>query len=238
MRVAVIIPTFDRIDQLEQALTSVAGQTRVPDEVHVVVDGGPPITSLENRFSSRFLLSVHRLAENRGQAAARNHALAHARSAAVAFLDDDDLFLSTHLERLERALIEDPSLALAYDDCEVQRAGESRIIAREYDRALMRRHDYIPPACWLVRSDAIKRAGGFDEAFRCYEDWDLLLRLEAWGGIRRVPGRGAMIRIEAGSQSLCLDPPRHEALERFQAKHDLDGIAPMTFWEVANLVPG
>lgn len=240
MRIAVIIPTFDRPERLEEALTSVAGQSRVPDEVHVVVDAGPPITRLENRFSSRFLLQVHRLEKNRGQAAARNHGLARIRSDAVAFLDDDDLFLEQHLERLERALQEDLSLALVYDDCEIRRGEEteSRHIARDYDSELMRRFDYIPPACWLMRSDAVKRAGGFDESFRCYEDWDLLLRLEAWGGLRRVPGTGAVIRIGAASQSLRVDNARLSALERFQAKHGLEKIEPLTFWEVAEAVAG
>jgi glycosyltransferase involved in cell wall biosynthesis len=240
MRIAVIIPTFDRPQRLEEALASVAEQSRVPDEVHVVVDAGPSIVRLENQFSSRFLLQVHRLEENRGQAAARNHGLARIRSDAVAFLDDDDLFLERHLERLERALQEDPSLALVYDDCEIRRGEEtgSRRIAHDYDPGLMRRYDYIPPACWLMRGDAVTRAGGFDESFRCYEDWDLLLRLEAWGGMRRVPGPGAVIRIGAASQSLRTGEPRLSALERFQAKHGLQGIEPLTFWEVAEAVAG
>jgi glycosyltransferase involved in cell wall biosynthesis len=238
MRIAVVIPTFDRPRRLEEALTSVANQSRAPDEVHVVVDAGPPIARLESRFSSRFLLQVHRLEENRGQAAARNHALARIHSDAVALLDDDDLFLDRHLERLERALREDPSLALVYDDCEVQRGGESRHIALDYDPDLMRSYDYIPPACWLLRRDAAARAGGFDESLRCYEDWDLLLRLEAWGGIRRVPGEGAVIRIGAASQSLRMDEARLDALSRFQAKHGLEGIEPLSFWEVAKAVAG
>lgn len=240
MRIAVVIPTFDRPDQLEEALTSVAGQSRLPDEVHVVVDAGPSIARLENQFSSRFLLQIHHLRENRGQAAARNHALARIRSDAVAFLDDDDLFLERHLERLERALSQDSSLALVYDDCEIRRGEETpgRQITRDYDPGLMRRYDYIPTSCWLTRHDAVTRAGGFDETFRCYEDWDLLLRLGAWGGIRRVPGSGVIIRIGAASQSLRVDEPRRDTRERFQAKHGLEEIEPLTFWEVAQAVSG
>lgn len=244
MRIAVVIPTLDRAESLEVALSSVAAQTRVPDELHVVIDAGPPIGRLEQKFSTRFLLHVHRLDENRGQAAARNFALARIRSDAVAFLDDDDVYYRHHLERLERSLREDPSLALVFDDCEVRvddansPTSPGRRIERDYDAALMRSYDYIPPACWLARTDAIHRAGGFDEAFRCYEDWDLLLRLEAWGGIRRCPGLGAEIRIGRSSQSLRVDADRLSALERFQAKHGLEGIEPLTFWDVAGVVMG
>jgi glycosyltransferase involved in cell wall biosynthesis len=246
VKIAVIIPTFDRPVRLEQALASVASQSRVPEEVHVVIDGGPPLAELHDRFGGRLPLTIHRLIENRGQAAARNYALARTEADAVAFLDDDDLFLERHLERLERTLREDPSLALVYDDCEILREAdpgeggepEIRRIARDYDPVLMRHHDYIPPACWLARSDAMARAGGFDDTLRCYEDWDLLLRLEVWGGVLRAPGPGAAIRIGSGNQSLDVDRRRLDALERFQAKHGLAGIEPLTFWEVAAAVHG
>jgi len=67
----------------------------VADHVSLLGEVIPDTGRLENRFSSRFLMQVHRLEENRGQAAARNHGLARVRSDAVAFLDDDDLFPTT-----------------------------------------------------------------------------------------------------------------------------------------------
>lgn len=259
MRLAVVIPTLDRPAALRQALASVASQTRPPDEVHVVVDGGPPQNAVENEYRDRLPVRWHRLPQNAGQAAARNCALTRTEADAVAFLDDDDLFFEQHLERLERGLRQDPSLALVYDDAEIwltDAAGAAppperrRRIEREYDAALMRRWDYVPPCAWLVRTEAVARAGGFDAALRCYEDWDLLLRLEAWGNARRVPGLGSVVRIRrapaadganttdppSANQSLRADAWRREMLARFQAKHDLHGIEPMTFWEVAHAV--
>jgi len=258
MRLAVVIPTLDRPDALREALASVALQTRLPDEVHVVVDGGPRQPALETEYGERLPLRWHLLPQNVGQAAARNFALARTEAGAVAFLDDDDLFLEPHLERLERSLRQGPSLALVYDDAEIwltdgsgatPAAARRRRIEREYDAGLMRRWDYVPPCSWLARTDALQRAGGFDATLRCYEDWDLLLRLEAWGGARRVPGPGSVVRIRrapveetaraAGpnaNQSLRFDAWRGEMLARFQAKHDLRGIEPMTFWEVAQAV--
>jgi glycosyltransferase involved in cell wall biosynthesis len=260
--IAVVIPTFDRPRRLRQALDSVTAQTRPPDEVHVVVDGGPSLGNLVADYKDRLPLTVHQLNENRGQAAARNHVIAHCRRHAIAFLDDDDVFFDRHLERLERGLRENPALALVYDDCEITRenphragggvASETRTIALEYDRAVMREYDYLPPSTWLARVDTLQRVGGFDDSFRCYEDWDLLLRLESWGEIRRCPGFGARVRItlqpaakESGSrvpehqsQSLRFDDAREDSLRRFQQKHGLSGITPMTFWEVAAAVQG
>lgn len=256
MRIATVIPTYDRAPRLREALLSIQSQTRLPDEVHIVVDAGPAIPHIESEFTDALPLQIHRLTENRGQAAARNHALARTEADAIAFLDDDDLFLARHLERLERSLREDPNAALVYDDCRVEKSlgGESEInvrdIARDYDPTLMRSHDYIPPCSWLVRAEAIQRAGGFDQSFRCYEDWDLLLRLEVWGAIKRTPGTGCVVRILSGAsledrpihspnhenQSQRFDGARYDALARFQAKHGLSGIEPMTFWEVAGIL--
>jgi glycosyltransferase involved in cell wall biosynthesis len=256
VRIATVTPTFDRPTLLREALISIGSQTRQADEVHIVVDAGPSISNIVSEFEQRLPLQIHYLSENRGQAAARNHALARSDADAIAFLDDDDLFLNTHLERLERSLTENPEAALVYDDCRVEnfRAdGERRgfrEIAREYDPVLMRTHDYIPPCSWLVRSESVQRAGGFDSSFRCYEDWDLILRLEAWGAIKRTPGLGSVVRIfsqvsvddqppnvrDHDNQSRRHDAARYDALARFEAKHGLDGIEPMTFWEVAETV--
>ena len=214
------------------------------------------ISNIVSEFEDRLPLQIHYLSENRGQAAARNHALARSDADAIAFLDDDDLFLNTHLERLERCLTENPDAALVYDDCRVENSlaggerGEVREIAREYDPVLMRTHGYIPPCSWLVCSESLQRAGGFDSSFRCYEDWDLILRLEAWGAIKRTPGVGSVVRIFSGvssddlppnatdhdNQSRRHDAARYDVLARFEAKHGLDGIEPMTFWEVAETV--
>jgi glycosyltransferase involved in cell wall biosynthesis len=252
--IATVIPTFDRPRSLAAALESVAGQTRLPDEVLVVMDGGPPRDDVAEAFAGRLAVRWLRLGSNAGQAAARNHALARTDAEAVAFLDDDDLFRERHLERLERALRQTPGVALVYDDAEVRLTGpageesnaEPRHLDLEYDAARMRRWDYVPPSTWLARADALQRAGGFDAALRCYEDWDLLLRLEAWGGARHVPGPGAVVHIrpaaspgaggESPNQSLAADGRRLEMLARFQAKHGLSGIPPMTFWEVAAAV--
>ena len=260
MKIAIVIPTFDRPRRLRQALDSICGQTRPPDEVHVVVDGGPSLGRLEAEYGDRLPLWIYYLKQNRGQSAARNHVIAGCECDAIAFLDDDDVFFDRHLERLERGLREDPSLALVFDDCEVTRelqkstagaaTSEKRTIALDYDRTLMRKYDYLPPATWLARAETLQRVGGFDDSFRCYEDWDLLLRLEPWGGIRRCPGLGAKIRItlpamnpepeslvqEHKSQSLQFDDARQDALRRFQEKHGLSGIDAMTFWEVAAIV--
>ena len=67
-----------------------------------------------------------------------------------------------------------------------------------------------------------------------------LVVLEPLGGARRIPGPGSVVRIDSrgGNQSLVVDAGRRDVLARFQARHGLSGIEPMTFWEVAEAAGG
>jgi hypothetical protein len=95
--VAVVIPTTGR-STLLRSVNSALGQTRSPERVLVVVDGpvarvGPDVLPDDPRV---VVLST---GGGRGPGAARNLGVAHAGGTDfVAFLDDDDYWVSTKLE--------------------------------------------------------------------------------------------------------------------------------------------
>ena len=99
--VSVIVPTLNRPAELGQALTSIAAQRGIdlPEvEVIVVNDGGATIDAVIAAARERCLpvtQVMHPL--RRGLPSARNTGLDRARGRYVAFLDDDDVFLSDHL---------------------------------------------------------------------------------------------------------------------------------------------
>src|SRR5262245_46065882 len=106
-RVSVVIPTYNRATLVVRAVRSVLSQT-FPDLEVLVVDDA----SSEDVFDAvmRFgdpRVRYWRHAVNRGVAAARNTAMAHASGEFIAFLDDDDEWLPdklmTQLDRLRRA---------------------------------------------------------------------------------------------------------------------------------------
>jgi glycosyltransferase involved in cell wall biosynthesis len=98
-RVSVVIPTLRRSELLLRAVKSVLAQTMPAFELIVVVDGQDPETSgaLKNIGDCRV-----RVIENEksvGPGASRNAGVRCAASAWIAFLDDDDEWLPTKLER-------------------------------------------------------------------------------------------------------------------------------------------
>jgi thioredoxin reductase (NADPH) len=193
--VSVIVVTRDRPRFLADALSGVAAQVPPPLEVRVGDDGGGSAAAV---VESLALLEVTLLPLSLGQAgAARNAAAAGARADVLAFLDDDDVWRPGHLEGLAQAF-SDPAVGLAWRDCEIVRERleddgtrvtlESRTLARDWDDALMRSDDYLPPSAFAVRRSLFASLGGFDETLCYSEDWDLLLRAAGAAPVRRVPG--------------------------------------------------
>src|SRR4051794_5139151 len=104
MRFSVIIPTYNRLQLLKEALDSVWRQTFTDYEVIVVDDGSTDGTrdyleSLGDKL--RFFVQPRR-----GPGAARNLAAQHANGEYLAFLDSDDLWfpwtLATFAEVISR----------------------------------------------------------------------------------------------------------------------------------------
>jgi glycosyltransferase involved in cell wall biosynthesis len=94
----VIIPTHDRPDLLREAITSVRNQTVDEVEIIVVDDASDPPVVVDDD------IVLVRHDRPLGPAAARNAGVAAARGHAVAFLDDDDLWLPDRLMLARRGL--------------------------------------------------------------------------------------------------------------------------------------
>ncbi len=93
--VSVIIPAYNAERYLAEALASVFGQSRVPEEIIVVDDGSTDRTEevvRKHGEAIRFLKQPHR-----GPGAARNLGVESARGEFIAFLDADDLWLPEKL---------------------------------------------------------------------------------------------------------------------------------------------
>nr|WP_232365922.1 glycosyltransferase family 2 protein [Methylocystis silviterrae] len=112
-KVSVIIPLYQSERFICDTLRSVQAQTFTDFEIVVVndgsSDGGP---ALAEEFGEPRLRVVHQ--ENRGLAGARNGGIAHAKGEYLAFLDADDLWLPTKLQRHVEHLDSDPQIGVSF----------------------------------------------------------------------------------------------------------------------------
>ncbi len=106
-RISVIIPAYDRQEQLDRAVQSVACQTGLGDAFSVeliVVDDASPTPQKVAVSAPGLELRLERHAANQGAAAARNTGIASATGDYIAFLDSDDTWRPEKLAaQIERA---------------------------------------------------------------------------------------------------------------------------------------
>lgn len=186
--VSLIVRTKDRPRLLEHALRSVAAQTYRPIEVVLVNDGGcdldiEKLKSILGDVSLNYL----RLENNTGRAHAGNVGLEHVRGDYIGFLDDDDAIYPEHIDTLV-TFLEQSEHEIAYADTEMiyedltSQEGDKgkvnkEIFSKDFSYSDLLVGNYIPFNSLLFSRAALTAAGGIDEHFELYEDWDLLIRV-------------------------------------------------------------
>ena len=211
--VSVIVRTKDRPRLLREAIDSIHA-TAYPAEIVVVNDGGTQPDARDVRLVN--------LAQSAGRSEAMNRGVRAAKSAFIAFLDDDDLFYREHLETLSAAARSTQDVAWYTDAVSAfVRAGETysrmRIFGQDFDRQQLLVDNYIPLPTLLVPRETFLDLGGFDPAFDLFEDWDFLIRLSQRGSFTHVPRITCEIRHIEGAGSITLESPEGSARFR-QAK--------------------
>ena len=96
-KVSVIIPFYNGVKWLEEAVQSVLAQTYKNIEIIVVNDGSPEdIQPFLEKYGDKV---IYRYQENQGPAVARNLAMSIATGDYLAYEDADDIWLPTKLEK-------------------------------------------------------------------------------------------------------------------------------------------
>lgn len=180
--VSAVIPAYNAVGTLGTAIGSVLAQTHRPTECIVVDDGSDDATA---EIARSYGADVTLIAgEHRGVAAARNRGIAAARGEFVGFLDADDLWAPTKVERLLVRLRGAPDAGLAC--CSLQRVDETLRSLDEVmlpDTALLARNalllegPVITAVFGLIPAAVLAELGGFDERLSTGADADLTCRI-------------------------------------------------------------
>ncbi len=181
-KVSVVIPAYNRASVLSRAINSVLAQTYQDFEIIVVDDCSQDnIDEIMKSFvDSRINYIKHET--NKGGNAARNTGIKVAKGELIAFLDSDDEWLATKLEK-QVALFADPTIGLVY--CGFNYIEEGNDIRQDRLTNLMNnyRQDLVvsnfvgTTSVAIVRKKLLNEINGFDEKMRSSQDWDLYLRL-------------------------------------------------------------
>jgi len=193
-RVSVVIPTWNRRRQLEEAIRSVRAQTYADYEIIVVDDGSTDGTGewLEDRHPGGPIVYLRQ--KNRGASAARNAGIQAARGELLAFLDSDDLWLPGKLELQIPLFDRNPAIGFVFcGSAKLDGAGRVREIRKPGDEfrgravSAMIEHNMMPTPTVVVRKRLALEAGPMYEDLSFGEDWNYWLRIAARCEVDFVP---------------------------------------------------
>ncbi|AGY60245.1 glycosyltransferase family 2 protein [Gloeobacter kilaueensis] len=221
-KVSVIVPVYNVEPYVAAALHSVLDQTYRDFEV-IVVDDASPDRSVEicRSFRDPRLRIVQQA--NRGLAGARNTGIRHARGEYLAFLDSDDLWAATKLQKHVAHLDSHPEVGLSFSrSAFIDGAGQplnyyqmprlSGIDAAH----LLCRNPVGNGSAPVIRRQTLadiaypgEREGEpcyFDEQFRQSEDIECWVRIALQTGwqIEGIPEALTFYRVNAGGLSAVL----------------------------------
>lgn len=194
--VSVIVIFLDAAKFIREAVESIFAQTFDKWELLLVDDGSSDeSTFIAKQYIQQYPEKIRYLEHadhsNRGMSASRNLGIAHAKGDYIAFLDADDIWLPTKLERQVDLLASHPQVAMVYGPAQwwYSWTGRQEDVARDFIHELgvlpgtliqpptlltrfLRNEGISPCTCSiLLRREAVEKVGGFETQFTgLYED--------------------------------------------------------------------
>lgn len=182
--VSAIIPTFNRGHMLGESIKSVLNQSYKNIEIIVVDDA-----SQDNpkEIIKSFVQNIHfiSLKTNKGAAAARNKGIDIAKGDFIAFLDSDDIWYPTKIEKQVSAL-KNTEQNVGFNFCnlelidfktkeEIKEVKISVNLKNNFTRGSY----FLTPqtSSLLIKKNALYKIGGFDEKLPAHQDTELAIRL-------------------------------------------------------------
>ncbi|SDB82167.1 glycosyltransferase family 2 protein [Paraburkholderia lycopersici] len=187
--VSVIIPHYNSLDLLWVAIESIASQTVVPSEIIVIDDASGSHFELPGRCGDDIALRLIRETENRGAAWCRNRGIEEATGDLIAFLDADDRWLPTKLERCIAAFGPKPAgnEAKVLFSNVMLTDGSRRILGNRFPYDGQSMLDFILLEGGYIQTSSIMMWRhqypliSFDGSLRRHQDWDFAIKAEMAG---------------------------------------------------------
>ncbi len=228
--VSVIVPTRNRREMLLRALRSVESQSFQDFELWVVDDGGQDGSSgaVEQHFPRAQLV---RSGQSLGASGARNLAMEKAQGKYLAFLDDDDIWHATFLEKMVGALERVPMAALAF-------SGHTTVgadgVASQPDlgpvRSYPSMHHYLVSEAFVhsmslvvCQSAAVRKVGPLSPTLTYVQDLDFYYRLLDAGTFVYVPENLVEVRLHSSNLTRQRHKWYQEELLWLARQIDLEG---------------
>ena len=182
--ISVIIPTYNRCDLLKRAINSVIKQTITPKEI-IIVDNGSTDQTYQ-MVSSLFPEINYFIEKKRGVSAARNKGILESKSKWIAFLDSDDTWKPTKLEKqMEFSIFNQDKYRIIHTDETWYRNKKFLNQLKKHKKSggnIFKNSLQlccISPSSVVLKKQIFDDYGLFDENLEVCEDYDMWIRITA-----------------------------------------------------------
>lgn len=180
--ISVIIPTYNRCDLLKRAINSVIKQTITPKEI-IIVDNGSTDQTYQ-MVSSLFPEINYFIEKKRGVSAARNKGILESKSKWIAFLDSDDAWKPTKLEKqMEFSIFNQDKYRIIHTDETWYRNKKFLNQLKKHKKSggnIFKNSLQlccISPSSVVLKKQIFDDYGLFDENLEVCEDYDMWIRI-------------------------------------------------------------
>lgn len=205
--ITVVIPVYNGEKTIRETIQSVFNQSLSDLELLVINDGSTDSTlEIASQIQDE-RLKVYTY-PNAGLAASRNRGISLAKSEYISFIDADDLWTPDKLESQLKALQKNPEAAVVYswtdwidESSQLLGKGSHNTQQGEVLPQLLLNDFVANGSNCLIKMQAFREVGGFDETLTAVEDWDMWLRLAERYQFVAVPSPHILYRVTSNSMS-------------------------------------
>lgn len=235
-KVSVIIPLHNPGTYIREAIQSVQAQTFRDWELILIDDASTEdLSYIEREFKNARVIKQ----KHGGVSVARNNGILHSSGDYVAFMDQDDIWAPTKLQRQVEVLDSDDSLAVCYCELQlidkdgkpidpdeklvfatesdpkyfVELGGEdshSSQFSRMYQAITYFSKRFVVPSTVMLRKSCLSVSGLLDPFIPFSGDFDLVIKLGSNFKVARIPGREVFYRRHDRNFSLQYEVCKQE----------------------------
>lgn len=183
--VSCVIPTYKRNDTLERAINSVLNQTYKNLEILIIDDNEPndeysqKVQQIIKKINDKRIRYIQQLKHGNG-AVARNNGIIEALGKYVAFIDDDDEWLPTKIEKQVKLIETNKNIHGV--TCYYELRNEKKVIRKSnqyntsnFHRKIIDRSVAAITSTLLFNKEKLMNNGLFNENLKRHQDLQLLL---------------------------------------------------------------
>ena len=178
--ISVILPTFNRANEVSNAINSVLGQTFKGLELIIINDASTDdtrqIIRAHQKKDSRIIIVENK--NNYGCSESRNIGLSYAQSGIIAFMDDDDRYTGNQTLKCLHSQMESEGCDLVIADYNVnEELRRMNKFAGNFKYNIIRRPGPFLQCILIKKKIITKMTVAFDKEATPSEDWDFFITL-------------------------------------------------------------